>query len=46
MFVTSLRNEAEAVYAVRKDRSEYIDYEFKDYKGIAFRAVSLSGAML
>jgi len=32
-FITSLRNEAEAVFAARKDTPAYIDYEFKDYEG-------------
>lgn len=32
-FTPSLRQEAEAIFAARKDKPEYIDYEFKDYKG-------------
>lgn len=32
-FSVALRNEAEAVFAARKDKPDYTDYEFKDYKG-------------
>jgi carboxymethylenebutenolidase len=32
-FKKPLRDEAEAVFAARKDKPEYVEYEFKDYKG-------------
>ncbi|EKM49648.1 uncharacterized protein PHACADRAFT_265215 [Phanerochaete carnosa HHB-10118-sp] len=32
-FTKSLRDQAEAIFAARKDKPDYIDYEFKDYKG-------------
>ena len=32
-FGPKLRNEAEAVFAARKDKPEFIEYEFKDWKG-------------
>ncbi|KAL4251880.1 AB hydrolase superfamily protein [Abortiporus biennis] len=32
-FKTPQRNNAEAIFAARKDKPDYIDYEFKDYKG-------------
>ncbi|EJC97916.1 dienelactone hydrolase endo-1,3,1,4-beta-D-glucanase [Fomitiporia mediterranea MF3/22] len=32
-FGPKLRNEAEAIFAARKDKPEFIDYEFHDYKG-------------
>lgn len=32
-FGPKLRNEAEAAFAERKDKPEFVDYEFKDYKG-------------
>ena len=33
LFPESLRLESEAVFAERKDKENYIDYEFKVYKG-------------
>ncbi|KAL4251879.1 AB hydrolase superfamily protein [Abortiporus biennis] len=32
-FGTAKRNNAEAIFAARKEKPDYIDYEFKDYKG-------------
>ncbi|KAI0699128.1 dienelactone hydrolase endo-1-3,1,4-beta-D-glucanase [Cytidiella melzeri] len=32
-FSKELRHQAEASFAARKDKPEYVDYEFKDYKG-------------
>ncbi|EIM87387.1 dienelactone hydrolase endo-1-3,1,4-beta-D-glucanase [Stereum hirsutum FP-91666 SS1] len=32
-FTPDIRSEAEAVFAARKDKPEYVDYEFVDYKG-------------
>ena len=32
-FGPALRNKAEAILAARKDKPEFVDYEFKDYKG-------------
>ena len=32
-FNPALRNEAEAVFAARKDQPGFVDYEFVDYKG-------------
>lgn len=32
-FKPPLRNQAEAVFAARKEKEDYVDYEFKDYKG-------------
>ena len=34
-FGPKLRNEAEAVFAERKDKPEFVQYEFKDFKGEA-----------
>ncbi|TDL22123.1 dienelactone hydrolase endo-1-3,1,4-beta-D-glucanase [Rickenella mellea] len=33
-FGTMLRNEAEALFAARKDKRDYVDYEFREYKGV------------
>lgn len=33
-FTADIRNTAEAVFAARKEKPEYVDYEFKDYKGM------------
>lgn len=32
-FKKPLRDEAEAAFAARKDKPDFVDYEFKDYKG-------------
>lgn len=32
-FKKPIRDEAEAIFAARKDTPGYIEYEFKDYKG-------------
>ena len=32
-FGPKLRNAAEAIFAGRKDKPEFIEYEFRDYKG-------------
>ncbi|KAI0345740.1 dienelactone hydrolase endo-1-3,1,4-beta-D-glucanase [Trametopsis cervina] len=32
-FKKPLRDEAEAVFAARKEKSDYVEYEFNDYKG-------------
>lgn len=32
-FGKKIRDDAEAVFAARKDKPDYVDYEFKDYKG-------------
>ncbi|THG94999.1 hypothetical protein EW026_g6571 [Hermanssonia centrifuga] len=32
-FKPPLRNQAEAVFAARKEKEDYVDYEFKDYRG-------------
>lgn len=32
-FTPSMRQEAEAIFAARKDKPKFIDYEFKDYGG-------------
>ncbi|KAH8104516.1 dienelactone hydrolase endo-1,3,1,4-beta-D-glucanase [Cristinia sonorae] len=34
-FGKKLRDEAEAVFAARKDKPDYVEYEFKDYPGTA-----------
>lgn len=34
-FKKPIRDQAEAIFAARKDTPGYIDYEFKDYKGMA-----------
>ncbi|TDL22122.1 alpha/beta-hydrolase [Rickenella mellea] len=33
-FGPKLRDEAEAIFAARKDKPEYVDYEFREYKGV------------
>ena len=35
-FKKALRDEAEAVFAARKDKPDYVEYEFKDYKGALY----------
>lgn len=32
-FKKSLRDEAEAIFAARKEKPDFVEYEFKDYKG-------------
>lgn len=32
-FKKPLRDEAEAIFAARKEKPEFVEYEFKDYKG-------------
>ena len=32
-FKKPLRDEAEAIFAARKDKPDFVEYEFKDYKG-------------
>ncbi|THG92998.1 hypothetical protein EW026_g8106 [Hermanssonia centrifuga] len=32
-FTKDLRDESERIFAARKDKPEYVDYEFKDYRG-------------
>lgn len=32
-FPKAVRDEAEAVFAARKDKADYVDYEFRDYEG-------------
>jgi hypothetical protein len=32
-FSDSLRNKVEAAFAGRKGREDFVDYEFKEYKG-------------
>lgn len=33
MFKPELRSKAEAIFAARKDKEDFIDYEFVEYKG-------------
>ena len=37
------RNEAEAVFAARKDTDKFVDYEFKVYKGAPSLALVIVG---
>ena len=32
-FDKKIRNDAEAVFAARKDKPDFVEYEFKDYPG-------------
>lgn len=32
-FKKPLRDEAEAIFAARKDKPDFVEYEFVDYKG-------------
>ncbi len=32
-FKKPMRDQAEAIFAARKDKPDYVEYEFKDYKG-------------
>lgn len=32
-FSVALRNQAEATFEARKDKPDFVDFEFKDYKG-------------
>lgn len=41
-FIKSLRMQVEAVFAELQGTEQYIDYEFKDYKGHSFVAVTYS----
>ena len=33
MFAKPLRDQAEAIFAARKDKPDFVEYEFVDYKG-------------
>ena len=33
-FGKELRDQAEAVFAARKGKEDYVEYEFKDYQGM------------
>lgn len=41
-FKKPLRDEAEATFAARKDKPDYVDYEFKDYKGKSYPILLIS----
>lgn len=45
-FGPKLRNEAEAIFAARKDKPDYVDYEFKDYAGSLSRLMSAPCGLL
>lgn len=32
-FKKEIRDKAEAIFAARKGKDDYVEYEFKDYKG-------------
>lgn len=38
-FAEKFRNEAEAIFAARKDKPEFIDYEFVHYKGTSLHCL-------
>lgn len=40
-FVPTLRQGAEAVFAARKDKPDFVEYEFKDYKGTLLEAITV-----
>jgi carboxymethylenebutenolidase len=43
-FKPALRNDAEAIFAARKDKPDFIAYEFKDWKGTSRELSPLSCA--
>ena len=45
-FGPKLRSQAEAIFAARKDKPEYIDYEFHDFKGELFNYAILGVSVL
>ena len=43
IWTESARNKTEAVFAARKDTDNFVDYEFKVYKGAQSLALGISG---
>jgi hypothetical protein len=44
IFNKTLRMQVEAAFTERKGTDQSVEYEFKDYKGLSFVAVTRSGA--
>jgi carboxymethylenebutenolidase len=45
-FKKPLREQAEAVFAARKEKPDFLDYEFKDYKGVFYSYLDATAYVL